>query len=114
VVAIVDLRGWPRRKAWANFTACLYSTLPGSGGSSGFTFTSTRAGPPWLSAWLTRSPRPCPTCGTWEYFHDHQRIERVLFDGTLDPVGGVLTPDPGRPGLGLELRSADAEPYREG
>ncbi|HZC60503.1 MAG TPA: enolase C-terminal domain-like protein [Streptosporangiaceae bacterium] len=49
-----------------------------------------------------------------EYFHDHQRIERMLFDGTLDPAGGVLTPDPGRPGLGLELRSADAERYRAG
>ena len=49
-----------------------------------------------------------------EYFHDHQRIERMLFDGTLDPDGGVLTPDPDRPGLGLELRSADAERYREG
>jgi L-alanine-DL-glutamate epimerase-like enolase superfamily enzyme len=48
-----------------------------------------------------------------EYFHDHQRIERMLFDGTLDPDGGVLTPDPDRPGLGLELRSADAERYRE-
>src|SRR5581483_7331126 len=44
-----------------------------------------------------------------EYFHDHQRIERMMFDGTLDPDGGVLTPDPDRPGLGLELRSADAE-----
>jgi len=49
-----------------------------------------------------------------EYFHDHQRIERMMFDGTLDPDGGVLTPDPDRPGLGLELRSADAERYREG
>ena len=49
-----------------------------------------------------------------EYFHDHQRIERMLFDGTLDPAGGVLTPDPGCPGLGLELRSADAERYRAG
>ena len=49
-----------------------------------------------------------------EYFHDHQRIERMLFDGTLDPAGGVLSPDPGRPGLGLELRSADAERYRAG
>ena len=26
-----------------------------------------------------------------EYFHDHQRIERMFFDGTLDPEGGVLT-----------------------
>jgi L-alanine-DL-glutamate epimerase-like enolase superfamily enzyme len=49
-----------------------------------------------------------------EYFHDHQRIERMFFDGTLDPQGGFLTPDAGRPGLGLELRSADAGRYREG
>ncbi len=48
-----------------------------------------------------------------EYFHDHQRIERMLFDGALDPAGGTLTPDPGRPGLGLELRTADAEPFRQ-
>jgi L-alanine-DL-glutamate epimerase-like enolase superfamily enzyme len=47
-----------------------------------------------------------------EYFHDHQRIERLLFDGTLDPRGGALTPDPGQPGLGLRLRTADAERYR--
>jgi L-alanine-DL-glutamate epimerase-like enolase superfamily enzyme len=47
-----------------------------------------------------------------EYFHDHQRIEQLLFDGVLSPAGGELTPDPGRPGLGLELRHADAERYR--
>jgi hypothetical protein len=23
-----------------------------------------------------------------EYFHDHQRIEQMLFDGALDPAGG--------------------------
>ena len=49
-----------------------------------------------------------------EYFHDHQRIERLLFDGALDPDGGVLTPDPGQPGLGLTLRESDAERYRQG
>jgi L-alanine-DL-glutamate epimerase-like enolase superfamily enzyme len=47
-----------------------------------------------------------------EYFHDHQRIERLLFDGTLDPQGGTLTPDAGQPGLGLRLKTADAEEYR--
>ena len=47
-----------------------------------------------------------------EYFHDHQRIERLLFDGTLDPQGGALAPDPGQPGLGLRLRTADAEHFR--
>jgi len=48
-----------------------------------------------------------------EYFHDHQRIERMLFDGVLDPDGGQLTPDPGRPGLGLSLRVTGAEPFRQ-
>jgi L-alanine-DL-glutamate epimerase-like enolase superfamily enzyme len=49
-----------------------------------------------------------------EYFHDHQRIERMFFDGALDPAGGVLTPDPDQPGLGLTLREPDAERYRRG
>ena len=49
-----------------------------------------------------------------EYFHDHQRIERLLFDGALDPDGGALTPDPGQPGLGLSLREPDADHYRVG
>jgi L-alanine-DL-glutamate epimerase-like enolase superfamily enzyme len=47
-----------------------------------------------------------------EYFHDHQRIERQLFDGALSPQGGDLTPGPDQPGLGLRLRHADAEPFR--
>ena len=47
-----------------------------------------------------------------EYFHDHQRIEQLLFDGTLDPHGGALAPDPDRPGLGLQLKTTDAEQYR--
>jgi L-alanine-DL-glutamate epimerase-like enolase superfamily enzyme len=49
-----------------------------------------------------------------EYFHDHQRIERLLFDGALDPDGGALTPDPGQPGMGLSLRERDADHYRVG
>ncbi|HEY2763302.1 MAG TPA: enolase C-terminal domain-like protein [Pseudonocardiaceae bacterium] len=47
-----------------------------------------------------------------EYFHDHERIERILFDGTLEPDGGALRPDLSRPGHGLALKHADAEPYR--
>src|SRR5579863_6745239 len=39
-----------------------------------------------------------------EYFHDHQRIERLFFDGALDPTGGAMRPDPDRPGHGLTLR----------
>jgi L-alanine-DL-glutamate epimerase-like enolase superfamily enzyme len=47
-----------------------------------------------------------------EYFHDHVRLERLLFDGTLSPDGGALRPDTGRPGLGLEIKWPDAERHR--
>jgi len=47
-----------------------------------------------------------------EYFHDHQRIERLFFDGALDPAGGTLRRDPDRPGHGLTQRHADTERYR--
>ena len=46
-----------------------------------------------------------------EYFHDHVRVERMLFDGALEPVDGALQPDPSRPGLGIELKRADAERF---
>ena len=46
-----------------------------------------------------------------EYFYDHARIERMLFDGALVPVQGRLTPDAGRPGLGIELKALDAERF---
>ena len=47
-----------------------------------------------------------------EYFHDHARIETMLFDGALVPSGGVLRPDPSRPGLGLALKDANCARYR--
>jgi L-alanine-DL-glutamate epimerase-like enolase superfamily enzyme len=47
-----------------------------------------------------------------EYFHDHVRIEHMLFDGVVNPKDGQLHPDLSREGLGLELREADAARYR--
>lgn len=47
-----------------------------------------------------------------EYFHDHVRIERMLFDGVLEPREGVLYPDLSRPGIGQEFKRSDAERYR--
>jgi L-alanine-DL-glutamate epimerase-like enolase superfamily enzyme len=44
-----------------------------------------------------------------EYFHDHVRIERMLFDGLPELVKGELRPNLSRPGLGLELKRAEAE-----
>jgi L-alanine-DL-glutamate epimerase-like enolase superfamily enzyme len=46
-----------------------------------------------------------------EFFHDHARIERMLFDGALQPVDGALHPDLTRAGLGLELKRADAQRF---
>ena len=46
-----------------------------------------------------------------EYFHDHVRIEHMLFDGVLTPQHGELCPDLGRPGMGLELKRADARRF---
>ena len=48
-----------------------------------------------------------------EYFHDHVRVESLLFDGTLDTAGGALVPDRSRPGHGLTLR-AEAARFRTG
>jgi L-alanine-DL-glutamate epimerase-like enolase superfamily enzyme len=46
-----------------------------------------------------------------EYFHDHVRIEHMLFDGVLTPVDGAIVPDLDRPGIGLELKRGEAERY---
>jgi L-alanine-DL-glutamate epimerase-like enolase superfamily enzyme len=48
-----------------------------------------------------------------EYFADHARVDRLLFDGVLDPTGGVLRPDLIRPGMGLELKRSEAQRYRK-
>ncbi len=46
-----------------------------------------------------------------EYFHDHSRIEQMLFDGVIKPVNGTLQPDLSRAGIGLEFKRVDAEKY---
>jgi L-alanine-DL-glutamate epimerase-like enolase superfamily enzyme len=44
-----------------------------------------------------------------EYFHDHVRIEQMLFDGLPELANGELRPDLSRPGVGLEVKRADAK-----
>ena len=44
-----------------------------------------------------------------EWFSDHQRIERMLFDGAPRPERGTLTPDLSRPGFGFDFKRKDAE-----
>jgi L-alanine-DL-glutamate epimerase-like enolase superfamily enzyme len=43
-----------------------------------------------------------------EYFHDHARLEAMLFDGAAEVRDGVIAPDLSRPGMGLTLKAADA------
>lgn len=64
---------------------------------------------------FTVHPAVCvPNLRHLEYFADHARVDRVLFDGVLDPDGGALRPDLTRPGAGLELKRSHAERYRIG
>jgi L-alanine-DL-glutamate epimerase-like enolase superfamily enzyme len=69
-----------------------------------------------LSAHTAPSIHLHPACAATplvhiEYFHDHARIERMLFDGFAPPVRGRLVPDLSRPGIGVELKHEDAAKY---
>jgi L-alanine-DL-glutamate epimerase-like enolase superfamily enzyme len=47
-----------------------------------------------------------------EYFHDHVRIESMLFEGAPEPKDGELRPVESRAGLGLAPRRSVLEEYR--
>jgi L-alanine-DL-glutamate epimerase-like enolase superfamily enzyme len=47
-----------------------------------------------------------------EWFHDHLRVERLLFHGVPEQRDGRVRPDRSRPGLGLELDAAAAAQFR--
>jgi L-alanine-DL-glutamate epimerase-like enolase superfamily enzyme len=47
-----------------------------------------------------------------EWFHDHVRIEQMLFDGAPRPHDGVIAPDLTRPGFGLVFKERDVERFR--
>ena len=69
-----------------------------------------------LSAHTAPALHLAPCCAlacvqNMEYFHDHVRIERELFDGVSPVRGGMLRPDLSNVGLGLTFKRADAERY---
>jgi hypothetical protein len=47
-----------------------------------------------------------------EWFHDHVRIESMLFDGAQEPTGGTITPAEDAIGHGMTLRENRAEAYQ--
>jgi L-alanine-DL-glutamate epimerase-like enolase superfamily enzyme len=70
-----------------------------------------------LSAHCAPSLHVHPCCAApplrhLEYFHDHVRIEHLLFDGAPILEDGVLHPDLSRPGLGLEFKHPDAKRFK--
>jgi len=46
-----------------------------------------------------------------EWFHDHARIESMLFDGAPRVAKGSIVPDLSRPGCGLEFKRKDAQRF---
>ena len=48
-----------------------------------------------------------------EYFHDHVRIESMLFDGFRVAKDGVIRPDMTSHGLGIVLKESDAERFAD-
>lgn len=47
-----------------------------------------------------------------EYFHDHARIEQLLFDGVPHVENGAIKPDLSQSGFGFEFKHKDAEKYK--
>jgi L-alanine-DL-glutamate epimerase-like enolase superfamily enzyme len=50
----------------------------------------------------------CESLAHLEYFHDHVRVERMLFEGVAAPSGAALHPS-AEPGLGLALAPVGSE-----
>lgn len=46
-----------------------------------------------------------------EYFADHHRVDRLLFEGVPEPRGGGLKADEGSEGMAMELKRSDADAY---
>ncbi len=110
-----------RRMLEAGAVDVLQADATRCGGITGFTRAAALCeahGVP-LSAHTAPSLHLHPGCALapvvhLEYFHDHVRLEGMLFDGVVRPTTGSLRPDLSRPGLGLELREQDAERFRIG
>ena len=111
-----------RRWLSAGAVDCLQADVTRCGGITGYLQVGALAAAfdVQLSAHCAPSVSAQASCAVWklrhlEYFHDHVLLERMAFDGVLEPEpGGLLRPDRSRPGHGLVPRTADLERYRVG
>jgi L-alanine-DL-glutamate epimerase-like enolase superfamily enzyme len=100
----------------AHAVDCLQADVTRCGGITGFLEVAALAGQDGLEISAHCAPQvsahacaAIPNLRHLEWFHDHVRVERMLFDGALEPKQGTLRPDRSRPGHGLELKRAEAE-----
>jgi L-alanine-DL-glutamate epimerase-like enolase superfamily enzyme len=108
-----------RRMLDAGAVDCLQADVTRSAGITGFVQVGALSAAHCLDLSAHTAPQvsahACngvPRVRHLEWFADHVRVESLLFDGALTPSAGALRPDPTRPGLGLELKRADAEEHR--
>jgi L-alanine-DL-glutamate epimerase-like enolase superfamily enzyme len=95
---------------------CLQADVTRCGGITGFLNVAALADERGLEVSAHCAPQvsafaclAIPNLRHLEWFHDHVRVERMLFDGVLEPLNGTLRPDRSRPGHGLELKRVEAE-----
>jgi L-alanine-DL-glutamate epimerase-like enolase superfamily enzyme len=107
-----------RRMLEAGAVDCLQADVTRCGGLTGFLAVGALCDAHTLdlSAHTAPSVSAHACAGVWhlrhlEYFHDHVRLERILFDGAATAEDGALHPDGTRAGLGLELKHVDAQEY---
>jgi L-alanine-DL-glutamate epimerase-like enolase superfamily enzyme len=108
-----------RRMLEAGAVDCLQADVTRCGGMTGFLAVGALCDAHTidLSAHTAPSVSAHACTGVWhlrhlEYFHDHVRLEQILFDGALTPTSGAISVGDGRPGLGLQLKTQHAETYR--
>jgi L-alanine-DL-glutamate epimerase-like enolase superfamily enzyme len=109
----------PDFAAWAGVVDCLQADVTRCGGITGLLQVAglAEARQIDLSGHCAPAVSAHAFCGVprvrhLEYFCTHVRLEDMAFDGVLSPSGGVLRPDPSRPGLGLAVKWADLDDYR--
>jgi L-alanine-DL-glutamate epimerase-like enolase superfamily enzyme len=107
-----------RRMLQADAVDCLQADVTRCGGLTGFLAVSALCD----AYGVDLSPHTAPSmsahacAGVWhlrhlEYFHDHVRLEHMLFDGAATAEDGFVLGDRSRPGLGLELKGSAAETF---
>jgi len=97
---------------------CLQADVTRCGGITGFLQVAGLAAEHGLDASGHCAPQASahvcaaiPNLRHLEWFHDHVRLDLMLFDGVLEPWNGELEPDRSRAGHGLELKRGDVERY---